>query len=92
VPAMEGEEKDLNCQFAAPWDHRVCRVMGPGRRGKTTDAEGASYRSRRRSIFHCAARRREGPRPAREPSRPGRERRQVSAVVSADAVASCWLG
>ena len=42
------------CQFAASWDQRVRRVMGPGRRIKTTGREGAAYRSRRRSIFRWA--------------------------------------
>ncbi len=62
------------CQFETPWDHRLCRVMGPGRRINTTRREGASYRSRRRSIFHRA------PAPPRGPGhpcwarRPGRER------------------
>ncbi len=44
------------CQDATPWDPRFCRVMGPGRRIKTTDREGAAYRPRRRSIFRRGVR------------------------------------
>lgn len=83
-------EDTLACQFAPSWDHPLSRVMGPGRRVKTTSPKGAAYRSRGRSIFHRAPARRWTP--GRREWRAGRgvERSQVSAVASADAGVSCW--